>query len=297
MPLFMMLSGYFSSKILRKQIDIKKRLITLILPCVSFYAICYSIGIYNQNFWYLKSLFICYLVYSILCFLPISWKVKHIIIVIGLIIFAPLMPLIRYLDVCKIDFMLPFFGMGLIIAQSKDYILSHSKCMALVSLACFIGLLVVWDWHHIWYFSRPSWIDYRELVHNHRLIFDLSNLYSYILRFLIGAVGSLCMFSLFSWMNKASVMANNIFETLGRYGMYSLHIYLIQSIVFSIIEMLMDITITHIGLYSYCIAPLVALTITASCIFVASLLKKVTLLDFVLFGNYNYLQKNGSASL
>lgn len=286
MPLFMVVSGYFSRKLLEGKIEIKKRCVQLMLPCLSFLVICYANGIYDQNFWYLKSLLICYLTYSVLCLLPVNWEVRHLIVVIGLLVFSPLLQHIKYLDVCKVDFMLPFFGSGLIIAQNNDFINTHAKRIFLLSLFCFVGLCFLWDWQYIWYFSKPHWIDYRELLKNHLFVFDIGSLYSYVLRFLIGLTGSICFFTLFCWLTKVSSVWNKLMKVIGGFGKYSLHVYLLQCIIFPF-----NFVTTNENLYTYCVAPIRAVLITALCIVIAYILKKISILDFILFGNYNYLNK------
>lgn len=291
MPLFMLISGYFSNGLLLKRINIKKRFVQLILPCLSFTIICYSMGIYNQNFWYLKSLFLCYLIYSLMCFIPVNWLIRHMIVAIGLLIFSPLLPMIKNIDVCKVDFMLPFFSIGLLIAQYKLFVLSHLRFITIFTFICFVSLLQIWDWHHIWYFSRPAWIDYRQLIRNYALHCDSLTIYSYFLRLFVGLFGSIFLLSLFGWLESNWSLFKKICHTFGVYGAYSLHIYLLQSILFSLLEEYIHLKISHICLYTYLIAPLMAIIITAFCVVIAFCIKKNPLVDFILFGNYTYIQK------
>lgn len=290
MPLFMVVSGYFSNKLLKRQTEVKKRFIQLILPCISFTIICYAIGIFSQNFWYLKSLFCCYVIYSSLCVLPFSWKIRHLLVAGGLLLFAPLLIHIHYLDVCKIDFMLPYFALGLVISKNKDYLSAYYKYATIFSAICFAVMLYFWDWQYIWYFSKPSWIDYRNLYHSHSLTFDVDSLLFFSVRLVTGAIGSLFFFSLFGWLNNAFSVAKRTNARIGSLGKYTLHIYLIQSILFSLIEKYIKINVTDINLYTYLVAPVMALTITVLCILVAYSLNQVPFLRFILFGDYSYLR-------
>lgn len=60
MPLFMTISGFFSSKILYGCGDLISKFKQLIIPCISLAIIFYLLNITSQNMWYLWSLFICY---------------------------------------------------------------------------------------------------------------------------------------------------------------------------------------------------------------------------------------------
>lgn len=59
MPLFMTLSGFVSIKLLSGEGNIKRKFNQLIVPCVVLYFGCLLVG-HSENFWYLKSLFVCY---------------------------------------------------------------------------------------------------------------------------------------------------------------------------------------------------------------------------------------------
>lgn len=76
MELFMLISGYFAQKSLRRSFfgHIMSKGRQLLVPVISWASICcivgYAIGVYdsfinelNSLFWFLKSLFICYLLF------------------------------------------------------------------------------------------------------------------------------------------------------------------------------------------------------------------------------------------
>ena len=44
MPLFMILSGYVSSKLIRRQGDVLRKFRQLIVPCISLFFICLIVG-------------------------------------------------------------------------------------------------------------------------------------------------------------------------------------------------------------------------------------------------------------
>ena len=72
MPLFMTISGYFAIGLTEGRYDIKKKFIQLILPTISLGILCLVLHINSLNFWYLKSLFSCYVI-CVLLFRWMSW--------------------------------------------------------------------------------------------------------------------------------------------------------------------------------------------------------------------------------
>lgn len=59
MPLFMVISGSFSKKLIEGFPYIKKRFLQLIVPTVAFYITFWVCGLDGFNLWFLPSLFAC----------------------------------------------------------------------------------------------------------------------------------------------------------------------------------------------------------------------------------------------
>lgn len=188
MPLFMVLSGYVSSSIIIGKGDIVRKFRQLIIPCISLAIICYIIS-FDENFWYLKSLFLCYVLW--LFYFRINIKFKLVLFVISCFVLFPLICYIPYLSSYKVDFMLPFFGLGLLLHRCSGFIECKIKKILIISCLLFVLCEIIWDPQFIWYNSRPSWINFKEIYVNHVLSFNLYNLCLNLFRFFTGAIASL----------------------------------------------------------------------------------------------------------
>lgn len=120
MSVFMVLSGFFSANPIVKNGDIVKQVGQLLLPCLTLYIIFTIVG-EPHYMWNLRSLFICYLVCDLYFRLErVSVKrqsCRYVLRVAGFLLFITLSPLLTkvpYLVSYKVDFMLPFFCLGIL---------------------------------------------------------------------------------------------------------------------------------------------------------------------------------------
>lgn len=199
MPLFMTLSGYVSYKIVDGEIDIFRKFRQLIVPCITLFVICLAVGL-DENYWYLKSLFLCYCLFGL--YIKVGLKYKLIFCLFGCIAIFPLLYKVPYLSCCKIDFMLPFFGIGLLIRKYSSNIENNLFFYLLLSFILFLLCELLWNKEYIWYYSRPSWINYRSLVCGHELIINLENIFQVVFRYFTGAIGTLFFVTLFMALYK-----------------------------------------------------------------------------------------------
>lgn len=194
MPLFMTISGFFSSKLLVCQGNIKRKFLQLIVPCISLGIICLLCDIHTLNFWYLKSLFICYVIWYLFFFLFHKRLYLGLLLLVVLgFLFFPLLIRIPYLGSYKVDFMLPYFGFGLLIARFKGAIDKRLLPITLVSVVLFLIGEYYWNSNYLWYFSKPFWIDYKTLFLNHTFVFEWDSLWRSLWRYLVGVFGT-CFF-------------------------------------------------------------------------------------------------------
>lgn len=284
MPLFMTISGFFSHKLLIGQGDIKKKFQQLIIPCISLGIVCLIFNIHTLNFWYLKSLFICYTVWD--CFFILFrkklWAGIILFVIIG-VIFFPLLTKIPYLSTYKVDFMLPFFGLGILIYHYKDRISNHISKLAVLFTILFIIGLIQWNASYIWYFSKPSWIDYKLLIFNKELVIDFTTFWQTIWRYAVGILGS-CSILFSCWVINKNLKLGRVISRLGKYGRYSLHIYIIQSFLVELNPFRINFPTINMNLYNYIYAPLFAFLTVIICILIAKILEKNKYIAFAFFG-------------
>ena len=190
MPLFMMISGYFSASSMRLHFTelITKKSRQLLLPCVSW-AIIFTIiatTITNRpfinaltssliyGFWFLKSCFICY----IIAYCGYNCKLRKPIWIVITLFISQLIP--NY----QVSLMFPAFLIGLELKNSAKFtrMLHH---FYVIPVLLFIVLLCFWD-ETFW--QKPN---LREALTN-RDIYSITKFsYKHLYRIVIGIAGSL----------------------------------------------------------------------------------------------------------
>ena len=283
MPLFMILSGFFSHKLLEGKFEWKKRFVNLIVPCITFGLFCLAVGIDSLNFWFLKSLFICYIIIGLYCLIKVNKKVKLSVFLVGCICLFPLLAHIPLLGAYKVDFMLPCFVFGIMLRIHIDWIYQHIKIISLVSLCIFTVCSFFWTKDCVWYETRPNWIDFKELIINHQIVFHPISLRANFFRYITGLTGSMTFICLFYGLSKKQ-SGNNVMCKIGVYGKFTLAVYLLQS--FLVERNWLNVTVPTDNNLMYCLVytPLFALIVVAVCLFMAYWLMKNKYIAFALFG-------------
>lgn len=215
MPLFMMLSGYFakSSMTLSLKEFIPKKFRQLLLPCISWAIVCWlliSSGLINgkfhlnihslfhgwlgmvDNFWFLKSCFVCYSI-SWICFRFGKYKtLAFIIACIGC------SQLVRF----NLNMMFPCFIFGMFL-RNNNRIENASNS---ILIACIVSFLVM--------------LAYRIIGHC-----DI-----YVYRLILGLLGAYCCFMVFK-KAFAHTTSSRFTTVLAKMGGATLAIYVLQAII------------------------------------------------------------------
>lgn len=282
MPLFMTLSGYFSYKLMLGLGDLKKKFIQLIVPLCSLLLFCFLFGIKDQNFWYLPSLFICYLIFYCFFKISLSNKVKILFLLLLLVLFSPLIVRIPYVRLYKIDYMLPFFGMGLLLKRYQKVIENSSKYILLPLGVLFVLLEFFWNSSFVWYSSFPNWIDYKQLILNKELCFDIRNLGYSLYRYIVGAVGTGFFFLLFFELSKKIQWSS---EPVNKFALgYTMQIYVLQTFFVQENVCHIQVPMENMFLYQYVYTFFVSILIVVVCILCAKLMEKSKIVSLLFFG-------------
>lgn len=280
MPLFMTLSGYVCTKITDGQSDIHRKFKQLIIPSISLWIICKLIG-HNENFWYLKSLFVCYVITVIIYKIrnPYRW----LIFTIFCIIIFPITSILPIIGSWKIDFMLPFFILGLYLKKYNLLLSEHIKYALTISIIFFVISWIYWNPNFIYYYSLPTWFDYSALLFNNSHFFHPETVYKTIYRISIGFWGTMtfiCGIQLIQQKSKHALLR------IAKYGKYSLHIYILQSFIVQFekipISFPIDNRIIFYGIYT----PLYSAIVVVVCIIIGILLEKFQFVNRFIFGKY-----------
>ncbi len=230
MPLFMLLSGIFAGSSLKLSLGglLKKKSLQLLLPAFVWTAcalvILFARGknpfeIYNfqawmGDYWFLKCLFICYLLFyvSMKLFRKDVWAAAASIL---------LLPQGSFL---WINVMLPFFWLGYFL---KSHLMQAKigRKVFFAATAVFVLLLLEWNIKEYSIYTTPiKLIDYKQLS------FDLRNFYVMLFRFVLGLTGSISIIYLCKTIYEKFRHTRWV-KLLSVYGRETLGIYLAQQIV------------------------------------------------------------------
>ncbi len=229
MPLFMLISGYFAYNSLFRPValTLKKKAIQLILPSVSWYLVISLLAMaFHRDFridrfvniittlpysyWFLKSLFACYIITLIGAKL-MQWN-KWSIILYTIAIFIG-GEILNYASTIS---MLPFFIAGIIAHNYKFVLSNYRKSLTVINALLFIALFLLYDSSDYNMYLNP-------FAHNK------DGHSAFLIRTLIGLSGSLSILCLIRYI-CLKLQYSKIIKLLAITGTITLGIYCIQVI-------------------------------------------------------------------
>ena len=222
MPLFMVISGYFAQRALQLPLKelIQKKSIQLILPCITAAIVVILInrligwnpkhaGIkeFITNLWYLKSLFLCYIIGKLAV---ICGRGKTLpTILVGLLLAFPI-------HIYHINFMMPFFWMGYVWSKHPDVIRKNAWPILWMGLISFGCLWPFWDGFYTTYATPLQLIKIQEMRW-----MGFGNLLPYLLRMAMGIAGTGIVVSSVYLLERKGI----VFNRLSQWGKYTLELY------------------------------------------------------------------------
>ncbi len=282
MPLFMTIVGYFSNSLLKlslREVVIKKGR-QLLLPALSsgiilLFIECYSGGVksgiklYLYSFWFLKSAFLCCILFY---FANKYFKHKIVGIIFTLL-------LSQIIGIFQLYIMYPCFIFGTFINQNIDKIKAQSKILIFFFGTIFILFLLFWD---------ASFWDIPQKIIIIKSLPDTTAAYSYIYkisyRIIIGFVGTIFFISLFEYLSNHIAFPQQL-KYICKFGKDTLGIYLLQTF---ILEIILQHFIKFDGydfcIFNFIIAPIISIFILFICLWVISLIEKSTLMSLIILG-------------
>ncbi len=294
MPLFMVLSGYFSfSSLQLKFCDVLlKKARQLLLPFLSWSLFIFALRMFLGNmlpeyfpiispgnafvgafgnFWFLKSLFFCYM---------LAWCGKNSRLsarswVLLTLFFSQFFPWYN------VKVMYPCFLFGLAMRYYSHFIVRHRFTILLFSLSLFILMSCFWNGD----FLKPA--DLVGAVRNCDIQSIAFLLYVRIYRVLIGISASLSLYIIFTSLFDGKHFARSrILCNAAKSGRFTLGIYILQVVVLEIIlGAFVNCDSMNIYVFNYVVAPLFSVVIMFFCILMYRLISRSTLLSFLFFGN------------
>ncbi len=233
MPLFMMVSGYFSTYKLPFCHFVRKKFNSLIIPCISWGILFYLILVplvrlalnesycflhYLGCFWFIKCLFMCF------CCLFILTKIK--LVVLKILAFVLMVCLTNLRELYQFPYLFPAFVCGYILSQNK--LLLSNKLFIFINCTIYLLFIIL-----VW--NEKFW-DYKPIVLT-RLLFDnnlslhtivLDSVYE-ITRIIIGITGSISVIGIFLLILTPHKNTKNI-QRISSFGRVTMTIYIIQSV-------------------------------------------------------------------
>lgn len=293
MPLFMILCGFFfksSIKLSFKEL-ISKKFTQLIIPTITFFLTCDTIlflrdfknlpslsdslffikylKVYIHNFWFLKCVFVCYII--IYCTKRYFYND-----ILSAIISITIVTLIPCFNTYYISFMLPFFWIGYFFSKYQKQIEKNSSYILLISLVLFSILLIGWNGSYTIYYTPIN------LIHTKVPFINMHNFNITLYRFIIGICGS----SFFILLSKEIVhkFKNKLIAFISLIGTSTLGIYILQ--VYTL-EFLLPRLHLHVAsmFFSIC-AIIIAIIEVLFCWKIILLIRKNYFLKYVLLGEY-----------
>ena len=273
MPLFMMLSGYFATSSM--ELDIKsfslKKFRQLLLPCLSWCIVCWLIitsglidgefhlhikGLFTgwlgliDNFWFLKSCFICY-VLSWLC-----WRCGRYKIVAMLLVWF----LCTLQGHFFLNMMFPSFLLGLFLRKrplAEKWLSDHM----LIPIGLYMILMTA--------------------------TFIIPNSDIYVIKLLIGLFGAISCFLLFKCA-IGKMATTPLLVKIAKLGGITLGIYVVQAILLeALLPRYLDLTSLPIA-WIVLLMPLLSFLTLTICVFITNTINRSNIMGFLMFGKeYN----------
>ena len=267
MPLFMMLSGYFSHSAMSlsaSQFIIKKAR-QLLLPYLTWGGVIIltrilideqiSVStIVRDDLWFLKSLFLCML----LTYIAMSCNKRYRPIVLVLFVILTQVSLFRMKDM-----FVPFLA-GYYLKNFWDYVDGYRPILFCCFMALFVTLGLIYINPSFFEVQRDSILEYT--------IKQLSVL-------VIGICGSMAVILMMS------SLSNRIPQRICNLGKYTLGIYLIQSVLLETIisHFISSIEMNRIFVYM-AIFPIICLMIISLSVYIVRIIESNRILALLMFG-------------
>lgn len=283
MPLFMMISGFFSAKIAVsfKEFFLKK-FNQLILPSLTFgvifvfswHFVCGGAVLkpFVLCYWFLKSAFSC----AILYFIAMHFKRKWIGFIITIVIS-------QFIFFYQINWMYIPFIIGTYLFKNKEILIARSLIITLITGVLFLLMLLSWNVEMV---SMPWFKLYKFLIPSniHNLPFPL---FCYLYKMVMGICGSVFFITLFIECGK-HLQPNKIGNILASWGRLTLGIYLWQAIVLEHIMMkTINLASMEWNLFNYIVSPLISIGVLIVCVILTKLMKRSPWLSFLFLGGKN----------
>lgn len=279
MPLFMIISGYFSlSTIFNnggwKYLIVRKSK-TLLLPVLSWTVIFILIqplfGLSNFNFlntlWFLRCLFLCYLLHFVGSKLHFKgWQVLTILI-------SQAVPVSFY----NVPIMYPCFALGAFLRERPA--LFTSICKHWWAFTPIFLVLMYFTDYHLW-----LGISLKGAISGHD--WNALGLYGFgrLHRILTGVMGAFVFIGLFKWLHETGAKGWLV-QKIRIMGQYTLEMYILQTLFTGLVlRAWIHLDDMNLWTFNFVVTPVMSVLIVVASMAVVWLVRRSPWLNLLLFG-------------
>lgn len=293
MPLFMMISGYFSVSSYQKSIIpfIGKKFRQLIIPCISWsFIICIGLAlnvfffkkegkslyfyafIFYSRYWFLKSCFLCYL---------LGWFIYHIGHNHRYVFITICLLLSQCTTEFQLDIMFPCFIVGVELRRNNNLLKKMIQYRFTLTIL-FLLMLCFW--------GKTFWIHRGTLLNASIGLYkgSFSEFYNWLhelYRILIGIISSCAIIGLCYHYIEDRGHISTCSKYASKVGQYTLEIYCLQAILLeTIIAKFLSLDSLSFFSFNFIVTPLISIIVLYACYIITKLINKSALLRFVMFG-------------
>lgn len=271
MPLFMAIAGFFAVSVKKYSISklLSKKGIELLLPAICIGGIVAAVDILSNTpihktihsfifcIWFLKSLFICYILYYAASSIP---RVSTVALVITLI-------LSLFIGFCGVNRMYPCFLFGVLLRHQINFIKTHLVPIGILSTVSFIVLYRYWDASC---FGQPS--GFHPLV-NALMTADTAYFTRNALALALGLSATTACICWAELLFDKTPLRPPALDYACRLGTHTKGIYLLQTLLLEvIIARTVSLEISNQMLFNWIYAPLIAVAVMAVCLLAINIL-------------------------
>lgn len=295
MPLFMLISGFFSERALMGSFKtlINKKFWQLLYPTITFGILFFIIDIilWGHNpkdflgylwgiFWFLKSCFLCFIIFWI-C-LKITKKQVIWGSILGLLVS-------QFLPIFKLTYMMPFFILGFVINRNKNFVYKRPLYLFLISSLCFILLFV---WNYAKGFNEVPLMGIKTSLLNGNMMFLKDYGIYHTTRLFLGLTGSLAVISFIIILKNVGVIRTGRHE-LAEYGSETLLIYIFQTLLLEdILSNIIDLHDLNIYIFSLIFVPLISYVLMELCYYISKWINRGIISKLLISGIKNKRSNN-----
>lgn len=288
MPLFMAVVGFFAYKACHGSLlrEVGKRFRQLIVPALSYgvmsalFEYATQIGGDNINLngyvgicvyclWFLKSAFICEVVFLSCC---VVRKISVICVVLTLV-------LSQYVCIFNINIMYPCFIAGVLVRIYYDGFKRHALWMLVVSGAVWLTMLVAWD---ATYWDVPE-VRNRWFVN----ILDVptATVVRLMYRLSIGLAGGVFFISLAEYVFGRWGRRSGVINWMSVNGRETLGIYLFQTLLLEkILPAVVEVRFSETWIFDFVVTPVISVVVLVVCLLLIRLTNMYVYTRYLILG-------------